>query len=569
MSLERKFSDDDDSESSSSIAQSDFIDIFDSDSESSDILSPVRKRCKQLVIEDDIDDDVYIDDQQSEHWIWKEESNKPKVWNYTETPGIKVAILNKLGANEKELDIFDIIFDNTFWENIVTETNRYAEQIINNKNRRRKIDETWFPVDSGEIKIYFALCIIMAQVKKATIQMNWSKRAVIETPIFRKTMPLKRFLQITRCLHFANNNAIDNTDKLRKIKPVTNFFNQRFKEAYTMQEDITIDASLIKYKGRLPHKPYHPSKRARFGIKFYKLCESASGYCYDFKIYIGTDKRNSNESASENVVKELLQSVLHKGHTLYLNDWYSSPKLFMTLLNSKTNAVGTVRSNRENMPKDFIKGKLQRGECKMRSCNKILALKWCDKRNVYIISTKHETAEMTEEGKNQFDPILKPKSVIEYNKGMIGIDRQDQMLACFPVMRKCTKGYRKVFFYVFDIALFNCYILFNKLNTGKQQSYAEYRIEKAESLLKNIPLPEYKRRGQLLTEDLPQRLHAQHWGHFPMHIGPTPSKSNPSRVCKVCSRHKKRSETTWECKRCKVALHVPVCFERYHTVEDY
>lgn len=66
--------------------------------------------------------------------------------------------------------MFNIIFDNMCWENIVM--NRYAEQIINNKNKKRKIDETWFPVDCNEIKIYFALCIIMAQVKKSTILMN-------------------------------------------------------------------------------------------------------------------------------------------------------------------------------------------------------------------------------------------------------------------------------------------------------------------------------------------------------------------------------------------------------------
>ena len=103
-------------------------------------------------------------------------------------------------------------------------------------------------------------------------------------------MPLKRFLQITRCLHFVNNNTVENTDKLCKIKPMINLFNKKFKEVYTMKEDISIDESLMKYKGRLSYKQFNPSKRARFGIKFYKLCESGSGYCYDFKIYTGSDK---------------------------------------------------------------------------------------------------------------------------------------------------------------------------------------------------------------------------------------------------------------------------------------
>lgn len=160
----------------------------------------------------------------------------------------------------------------------------------------------------------------MAQVKKPKIQMNWSKRAIIETPIFGKTMPLMRFLQITRFLHFSNNATADNIDKLHKIKPVIQFFNKKFKEVYTMEEDIAIDESLMKFKGRMSYKQFNPSKRARFGIKFYKLCESASGYYYDFKIYTGNDKINADDSASENVVKELSQSILNKGHTLYLDN---------------------------------------------------------------------------------------------------------------------------------------------------------------------------------------------------------------------------------------------------------
>ena len=56
--------------------------------------------------------------------------------------------------NRKGLDIFNLVFDNIFWENIVKETNRYAEQILNNENERRKINESWFSVDCNEIKIF-------------------------------------------------------------------------------------------------------------------------------------------------------------------------------------------------------------------------------------------------------------------------------------------------------------------------------------------------------------------------------------------------------------------------------
>lgn len=102
MSSKRILSVVEDSESSVNIANSDLIDILNSDSDSSDILLPLRKRCKRLVIEDDTDDEDHSNHQQSELWIWKEETNEPKIWNYTEIPGIKVATLSQLGENKKE-----------------------------------------------------------------------------------------------------------------------------------------------------------------------------------------------------------------------------------------------------------------------------------------------------------------------------------------------------------------------------------------------------------------------------------------------------------------------------------
>lgn len=548
---------------------SDSIDPFQYDSEDSDIIVPVRKRARRFIIEDDSDDEDSTYQQLSVQWFWEEKNNKPKIWKYTQTPGIRPEIQNQLGGSKKELDFFNIIFDNVFWDNIVQETNRYAEEITNCTHKRRIIDETWMPIDRDEIKVYFALCIIMAQVKKPKIQMNWSKRAIIETPIFRKCMPLRRFLQITRFLHFANNHASDNRDKLRKVKSVINYFNEKFKDVYVMEEDIAIDESLMKFKGRMSCKQFNPSKRARFGIKFYKLCESVSGYCYNFKIYSGNDKLNLDYSASESVVMELSQSILDRGHTLYIDSWYSSPKLFLTLVRNGTNVLGTVRCNRKNMPGDFVKEKLKKGDFIIRSCNGILALKWKDKRDVHILSTKHESAEMIAQNESYPSPIFKPKCIIDYNMGMIGIDRQDQVLASFPIMRKFVKGYRKIFFYMCDMALFNSYILHNKNSTAKKQNYTEYRLRIAEGLLQTVSLQNYNRQESSSNGDIPMRLQAQHWGHFPKHIDPTPLKKNPTRSCKVCTKHKKRSETTWECKNCRVALHVPHCFERYHTVEDY
>jgi hypothetical protein len=52
---------------------------------------------------------------------------------------------------------------------------------------------------------------------------------------------------------------------------------------------MSVDESLMMWKGRLSWKIYIPSKHARFGIKSFKLSEAKSGYVWNFIIYIGYD----------------------------------------------------------------------------------------------------------------------------------------------------------------------------------------------------------------------------------------------------------------------------------------
>lgn len=43
---------------------------------------------------------------------------------------------------------------------------------------------------------------------------------------------------------------------------------------------------------------------------------------------------------SESVFMQLSKSILHKRHTSYIDNWYSPPKLFLTLIKNETNAIG-------------------------------------------------------------------------------------------------------------------------------------------------------------------------------------------------------------------------------------
>lgn len=122
---------------------------------------------------------------------------------------------------------------------------------------------------------------------------------------------------------------------------------------------------------------------------------------------------------------------------------------------------------------------------------------------------------------------------------------------------------------MFDIALYNSYVLYKKINNANKIGIGSFRLDIAEQILQKVTLPDYKTRGRPSCSDTPARLQAKRWGHFPEYIPSTQNKRKPTKRCRVCYKNKIRSETPWQCKQCRIPLHLPECFEKYHTLEDY
>ena len=93
-------------------------------------------------------------------------------------------------------------------------------------------------------------------------------------------------------------------------------------------------------------------------MKIYKLCESSTGYVWNFTVNTGKDtiygQRHPGEQTFSRIVLEVAHDLLDKGYCLYLDNWYTSPKLVDTLRTRKTDVVGTMRTNRKEFP-EFVK----------------------------------------------------------------------------------------------------------------------------------------------------------------------------------------------------------------------
>jgi len=63
--------------------------------------------------------------------------------------------------------------------------------------------------------------------------------------------------------------------------------------------------------------------------------------------------------------------------------------------------------------------------------------------------------------------IKKPYAVVQYNKFIKGVDRADQYLTYYSVLKKTVKCSKKVVLYLLNCVLFNTFFVYRMLNTNK------------------------------------------------------------------------------------------------------
>lgn len=279
-------------------------------------------------------------------------------------------------------------------QHIFDETNKFYYFLVHNKilQKHSKLN-LWRDTDLNEMYSFIALNLLMVHLKKNNLKDYWSTNPMLETPFFGKVMSQDRFILIQRILHFSDNLNLCPGNRLVKIGTVVETLRKKFKSIFIPHQKLCIDESIVEWKGRLTFKQYIPSKRHRFGIKLFVLCDCKSGFILDFLVYTGDNQHidfNETLAQSGSVVSTLMSSYINKGHILYMDNWYSSPTLYEYLLKYNTGACGTVREKRKGMP--VFPKKLHKGQCISATSENpnIIACKWKDKRDVHMLSTVHE-----------------------------------------------------------------------------------------------------------------------------------------------------------------------------------
>ena len=516
-------------------------------------------------------------------WVWEEDDDfQPNLFPFDESSS---GIQHGMFDNEsREADFVRFFWDDGIIGDIVSECNRFfgftnAGRVIPPSSR----DTRWTPLTIPEMLCFLCLTAMMGLIRKAETSEYWSLDPLLSTPIFGKVMSVNRFKAIRRFLHFVDNAKAlveQSQGKLQKIRIVYDDLRMKFADVFKPFKNVVIDESLMLWRGNIGFRQYIPSKRHRFGLKLFVMCDCKTGYILDFILYTGADTELSAETSpdlglSGSIVATMMQPYLDKGHVLYTDNWYTSPSLCRFLQQHSTGFCGTVRKKRKHLP--VFPSNMHKGDVVHRSCNDILCVNWHDKRDVNLLTTVHTPQMILSHSLDRTtrQRIEKPECVMDYNINMRLVDKSDAMIASVECARKTMKWYKKFFFHLVDMSLMNAHVLFG-LATGKKVPLKDFILEACRQILEEYATEKPAARAPAASSSAYSGSRRLELGnHFPVYIQEEleGGKKRKQRRCVVCAtsevRPRKRKETTYLCELCQVPLCVAPCFKEYHSLEKY
>jgi len=160
---------------------------------------------------------------------------------------------------------------------------------------------------------------------------------------------------------------------------------------------------------------------------------------------------------------------------------------------------------------------------------------------------------------------MKPKTVLEYNPTMGGVDKLDKRIKPYQSHRKTVKWYIKVFFHLIDIAVYNSYILYTKIPPQKEVTYINYLNSLIQEMSSKSKLIRSKKgRPTKISKSTEVRLTGY---HAPSKILKPDGKVKQSN-CHFCMLNGKRKATSFICTTCDKRLCIgndeANCFEKFH-----
>nr|XP_023674853.1 piggyBac transposable element-derived protein 4-like isoform X1 [Paramormyrops kingsleyae] len=497
---------------------------------------------------------------------WKTESDADAVpptlrFLPAREPGVQLSMRD----SHSPASLFKLFFAEDAVNTICQNTNKQAA-----RNKGKGAKYKWVDVGAAEFYRYIGLIFYMAMMKLDHITDYWRRDSIFSVLFPSQVMSRDRYRTISWNVHMSDpeedreddaKKGSSDHDRLFRVKPLIYTIQNACKSFYHPHRCLAVGERVARWKGAK-------------GFKLFVLTDSSNGYTVDFSVYTGRDNVPTGQGLSYDTVMSLInRRFLGSGYHVYMDNFYTSPKLFKDLLACKFGACGTYREFRRGCPRSAVNDltdKSPRGTYRWIRDGRLLFVKWMDTQPVSVCSTIHtaytgDTLRKKVKSKRgawttQAFPC--PSPVMEYNKVLGGVALSDRLIQYYATQHKTLEWYRKLFLHLLDISATNAYILHKELMQQDGLTYKAFMEELIAELCG-------------VTQNTPMTpANTASGAHVPV-LGAELStdirmKATAGRkTCVYCRMHgRKQAKTPWKCRACDVYLCLQPdrnCFEAWHS----
>jgi len=200
-----------------------------------------------------------------------------------------------------------------------------------------------------------------------------------------------------------------------------------------------------------------PNKPAKYGLKYYAICDSKTYYPSHFEVYCGKQKPGPRDVSNKpyDIVQRLSQDIQRSNRNITMDNYYTSMPLADNLLEKGLTVIGTLKANKKEIPPEFISKSREIGSCfyGFQYDKTLISIQTKRKKCVLILSNMHD-CEGTDE--------ITGKALMntDYNSTKGGVDTVDKMCAAYSTSRQTRRWPLRIFFSFLDLAGINSQVVF-------------------------------------------------------------------------------------------------------------
>lgn len=355
------------------------------------------------------------------------------------------------------LSAWRVLFDETILRNIRRCTLAEAS---------RQMNDEW-DLSLHDLEKTFGLLYAkgLLMSSKTPVRLLWSEKWA--PPLFSKTMTRDRFYSIMKNLRFDEKQTRSERlqqDKFALASALWTPFIENCRKCFNPYENLTIDEQLLPCKCRCRFIQYMANKPDKFGLKFFILADVKTKYVVNAIPYLGKfDDRPQDEGLGLHIVKKLSSPIENNGHNITADNFFTSLEVVRHLREKKTSYIGTIRSNRRELPdiNEVMKHKPVYESQFLRSDDSVSLTLYKVKKNrtVSLLSTLHPSPSipLPESEKR------KPDVILDYNVTKCGVDCFDSMARSYTTRCTSRRWPLYVLYNVLDICGINSWILYQQV----------------------------------------------------------------------------------------------------------